>query len=285
MPDGRAIGAFLLLGLLVAGSTGTPRAQPTCTQTGTPGDDQLVGTPGADVICGLGGNDGIEGLGGNDILYGDEGLDVLEGGGGTDLLFGGAGNDTLAGGDDDDYLNGGLDGATLDGGNGPDACINGMATSCFLPPIGDGNDTPGRADVKRVRSYAHQDPPRWKVITFRSWTIRGIWDEGYFLVSVETRGDPTPDYHVLAYSNGGTMRGGLYREEAGGDETRIGSPPVSKSGAHGVIIRLPLDRLDRTRPFFRWSVTTMFTGKGCHQVCFDRVPGQVMLPQAVLAEL
>jgi hypothetical protein len=32
-------------------------------------------------------------------------------------------------------------------------------------------------------------------------------------------------------------------------------------------------------------VMTLFTGKKCGNVCFERVPVQVALPQAVLAEL
>jgi hypothetical protein len=136
-----------------------------------------------------------------------------------------------------------------------------------------------------IRSRADQEPPWWKVKTFASWTIRGIWDTGYFVLFVDTFGDAAPDYHVLAYSNGKKMIGGLYKEKAGGGEDRIGQAPVSKSGKRGVIVRLPLDKLNRSRPYFRWNVVTLFTGKGCHKVCFDRVPGPAMLPQAVLADL
>jgi hypothetical protein len=136
-----------------------------------------------------------------------------------------------------------------------------------------------------VRSRAGESPPRWKIVTFSSWTIKGVWDEGYFLVSVDTKGDPDPDYHVLGYSNGKSMVGGLYREKAGGAEVRIGGAAVAKSGARGILVKLPLGKLDRTRPYFRWSVMTLFTGKKCGTVCFERVPGQVALPQAVLAEL
>lgn len=282
----RSIAAFLLAGALTW-PVGGPDVLAThaCTITGTTGNDTLVGTPGPDVICGLGGDDRLEGLGGDDVLDGGPGADILDGGAGTDLLLGGSGEDELLGGDDGDYLNGGPDGALLDGGPGADACVQGTALSCFPPSIADPNDTKGRMDVKKVRSWAGASPPRWKIVTFSSWTIKGVWDEGYFLVSVDTKDDPDPDYHVLGYSNGKGMVGGLYRETSGGGEVRIGGAAVSKAGPRGIVIKLPLAKLDRTRPYFRWSVMTLFTGKKCGNVCFERVPGQVALPQAVLAEL
>lgn len=283
----RSIGAFLLACTFSWAVAGHPDVLAThaCTITGTTGDDNLVGTPGADVICGLGGADRLEALGGDDVLDGGPGADILDGGTGTDLLLGGSGEDELLGGDNGDYLNGGPDGARLDGGPGADACLQGDPFSCFPPSIADPNDTKGRMDVKKVRSHAGDTPPRWKIVTFSSWTIKGVWDEGYFVLFVDTKGAAGPDYHVLGYSNGKKMVGGLYRETSGGGEVRIGGAAVSKAGPRGIVIKLPLAKLDRTRPYFRWSVMTLFTGKKCGNVCFERVPGQVALPQAVLAEL
>jgi Ca2+-binding RTX toxin-like protein len=67
---------------------------PSCTITGTTGNDTLKGTSGNDVICGFDGNDVIKGLGGDDILLGGDGNDRLFGGAGNDKHDGGAGNDT-----------------------------------------------------------------------------------------------------------------------------------------------------------------------------------------------
>jgi Ca2+-binding RTX toxin-like protein len=287
MPDRGSIGAFLLALAFLVPAAGHPEvlADHACTITGTPGNDRLEGTAGPDVICGLGGDDALEGLGGDDVLDGGPGIDVLDGGPGTDMLLGGSDQDDLQGGDDGDYLNGGLDGGQLDGGLGADACLQGTASSCFLPSIADPGDTKGRMDVRKMRSLAGASPPSWKIFTFGRWTIKGLWDAGYFVVFVDTKGDPDPDYHVLGYSNGKSMAGGLYRVTSGGGAVRIGGAKVSRSGPRGAAITLPLAKLDRTRPYFRWSVVTLFTGKGCRKVCFDRVPGQVGLPQAVLSEL
>ena len=73
-------------------------AGPTCTITGTDGDDVLTGTPRRDVICGLGGDDTIAGLDGRDRLFGGGGADTITGGAGRDVLKGGRGADTLDGG-------------------------------------------------------------------------------------------------------------------------------------------------------------------------------------------
>ena len=93
-----------------------PGPQPTCTITGTPGDDVLLGTAGKDVICGARGDDEIYGLDGDDILLGGAGKDLLVGGSGQDILKGGIGADHL---DGIDTFNGN---DLLDGGPGTDEC-------------------------------------------------------------------------------------------------------------------------------------------------------------------
>jgi CSLREA domain-containing protein len=73
-----------------------PPQPPSCTITGTSGNNVLEGTPGPDVICGFEGNDTLTGLAGNDILRGGEGSDTLLGGLGDDEFGGGSGADTAA---------------------------------------------------------------------------------------------------------------------------------------------------------------------------------------------
>jgi len=60
---------------------------PTCTRTGTAGNDKLTGTAGKDVLCGLGDND---------IILGGTGNDSLQGGAQNDILNGSAGADTAS---------------------------------------------------------------------------------------------------------------------------------------------------------------------------------------------
>lgn len=69
---------------------------PTCTKTGTTGNDTLIGTAGRDVLCGGSGNDTLIGNGGNDILLGESGNDTLHGRSKNDILSGGTGADTAS---------------------------------------------------------------------------------------------------------------------------------------------------------------------------------------------
>ena len=100
-----------------------PPSGPSCTITGTAGDDTLNGTSGADVICGLGGNDLIYGGGGNDEIYGDAGNDTIYGGGGADVIEGGEGVDIIRGQGGADTLTGGPGKDKLYGGGGNDVLV------------------------------------------------------------------------------------------------------------------------------------------------------------------
>jgi len=99
---------------------------PTCTISGTEGDDVLSGTGGPDVICSLGGNDRINARGGDDVVFGGDGDDLVKGGPGADDLFGEEGNDTLSARDEvsgNDSMDGGL-GTDRCRGDAGDARIN-----------------------------------------------------------------------------------------------------------------------------------------------------------------
>jgi hypothetical protein len=237
------------------------------------GSDQLVGIEDA------------EGSPGDDQLFGDDGPNLLLGGDGVDLIFGRDAVDDLQGEAGGDYLHGGGGDDALSGGAGPDACRSGVVTSCFLPDFADPTETDGRLDIRKIQSRAANTPPRWRFVTAGNWTVRQIWDRGYFLVFADTRGNPEPDYHVLGYSNGNKLRGSLYRETAGGSAVRMRGVKVTKKGPHGAILRLPLGSLDLERAYFRWSLMTLFTGPSCQKVCFDSAPDGVQLTQAIASEL
>jgi hypothetical protein len=116
----------------------TSASSPTCTITGTPGNDTLRGTTRSDVICGLGGNDVLIGNGGNDVLNGGAGNDRLDGGAGNDVINGEAGNDVIVGGDGTDTASGGAGNDRIDGGAGNDVIVGGDGTDSVSG--GSGND-------------------------------------------------------------------------------------------------------------------------------------------------
>ncbi len=135
---------------------------PSCTITGTAGDDVLIGTGGNDVICGLGGNDIIKPGGGNDTVDGGDGTDRVSydnagaavtvnlynkeafgtGAGGTDTLVsiedaaGSPYDDTLVGDDGPNRLYG-LGGPDTVYGEGSAAFTTGSADTLYG---GDGDD-------------------------------------------------------------------------------------------------------------------------------------------------
>lgn len=73
-----------------------PAWQPVCSQSGTPGADQLRGTTGDDRVCGFAGNDTLRGGPGRDGLYGGIGNDELRSRDGAfDVVGCGAGRDEV----------------------------------------------------------------------------------------------------------------------------------------------------------------------------------------------
>jgi len=101
-------------------ATVTLQVTPTCTITGTDGNDTITGTAGDDIICAGGGGDHIDGAGGNDSIIGGPGDDVITGGDGNDTIAGGDGNDTINGGSGTDRIYGGAGDDVLGGDAGND---------------------------------------------------------------------------------------------------------------------------------------------------------------------
>ena len=150
-----------------------------------------------------------------------------------------------------------------------------------LNVVSDPNDTKGLLDVRTVR-FDPDGPPEWTVITFTSWTIPSIWDTGYVIVYLDTRGDDDPDYYGLIRSDGEDMRADLYRDLNTTDR-RLRSLKVWRNGGRQVSLRIPLRfvKIGINRTLYRWSVLTLFTNSKCHQVCFDPVPDSGMVDQTL----
>jgi hypothetical protein len=264
MPRRRSIlrvAAAAVVTALIAGPSPPAEAAPACTLTGTEQDDVLVGTELDDVICLLDGNDSVDGLGG------------------TDLIFGDLGADQLVGGDGADFLDGGPDGGSLDGGLGADVCVNGSPVSCYPPGSPDPDDTRGYLDVVAVAT-AFGTEPEWRISTQKGWSVRRLWDEGIFVVQLDTSGDPAPEYHAVVRSNGRRLRGTLFTVLPGRDRAR-GFIPIGRPDRSTALIRVPLDRvvLDPARPYYRWSVSTVLVNGPCRRACIDLVTDEGAIPQ------
>lgn len=287
---------------------GTPGPDVLC---GHGGDDILIGLDGDDVLDGGDGVDTVSfeasscciradlaagtatgagndqlvsienliGSHGDDVLRGDAGPNVLSGLGGTDLLYGGDGDDYLLGGDGDDYLLGEGGTNVIDGGNGADVCPEATGVSCVPTSMGDPNDTRGILDVRHVTATLGVSPSTWRIDTFGRASKRRLWDEGYFVVSFDTRGDAGFDFHVLAKSSGRRMRALILRD---GGRNAVGRARAGRPGGRSVLIRVAPERLEipPERSYFRWSVRSILTAPRCRP-CIDVVPpaGEGAFPQ------
>lgn len=138
---------------------------------------------------------------------------------------------------------------------------------------GDGNDTAGPLDVRRVVAWARNSNPVWTIRTWNRWTRRSIWDSGHLLVHFDSFGSAGFDYYALIRSTGTRMRGLLFRAADGRDYV-VSGLEVWRPDGRSVAVVVPLRRLRLpvTRTYYRWLVRTLYTGNGCGRVCIDRVP-------------
>lgn len=148
--------------------------------------------------------------------------------------------------------------------------------------ISDGNDTKGLLDVERVHVNTHR-PPRFSLVTFRSWTAEEVWDAGYMLVHFDSFGDKHFDYYAFVSSDGQRLQGKLYRDRSRKSDYRVGWLKVVRQDSRHVRVRVPLDQLDipKKRGFYRWYANTLFTSDVCPSVCIDRIPNSDAVTEEV----
>lgn len=147
----------------------------------------------------------------------------------------------------------------------------------------DPNDTDGRLDLKMVELSHDATRGRWFMSSFTRWSPKQIWDQGYFLVYVDTKGNAQVDYYGLVYSDGRKIKGGLYRDEPNGKDPKIGSLPATKADARTAAVTLAFSKITigDTRTEWGWSTQTLFTGPDCKKVCMDLVPDTGMVVQPI----
>ena len=166
----------------------------------------------------------------------------------------------------------------------------GMAVTIFalaLPALGgttsleDPDDANGRLDVRSVGLDDTVSPLAWRVSTFRAWTIREIWDRGFVMVQLDTKGDARIDHLAIVSSNGRRLVGTLNRVRKDGRLAEIGRFHASKDGGRVVELTIALKRLTigPHRTSYFWNVVTSYLGGTCPRTCFDVVPDSGMVEQ------
>jgi hypothetical protein len=145
----------------------------------------------------------------------------------------------------------------------------------------DPNDTLGKLDVRAVELDHDEGPPLWRIETFGAWTVHEIWDRGFFVVQLDTKGDESVDHLVIVRSDGRKLVGSLYVVKPDGTEKPIDDLPAAKDGSRAVTVSVPLRKLaiGATRQSYFWSVLVTYTGNACQATCFDSVPDSGMIEQ------
>ena len=146
--------------------------------------------------------------------------------------------------------------------------------------VTDPDDTRGPLDMKVVRNEGSLTP-RWKVITFGSWTTREIWDYGFVTINIDTIGSPRADYYIVVGSLGSRLFGELWRDRVSKRDYRVSGVRVWRADRSSVTAKIPLDAMDigGQRLTYSWYAQSMFTGERCRRVCFDFVPDQGVIEE------
>lgn len=144
----------------------------------------------------------------------------------------------------------------------------------------DPNDTPGTMDLEAVQ-FDHDGSPTWRFVTFAAWTVRRIWDHGYLMVQLDTRGDAGIDYVAVVRSIGRGLEANLFRIRRGGREFDIDRLRANKAGSSAAWVSVSFGKLTfgLNRTSYFWSALSAFTGPACRKTCFDAVPDEGMIEE------
>jgi hypothetical protein len=144
----------------------------------------------------------------------------------------------------------------------------------------DPNDTEGRLDLEAVR-FDHTGVPTWRLVTFPAWTLRAIWDRGYLVVQLDTKGNAAVDFVAVVRSDGRRLLARLFRLRRSGGQAEIASLRTDKSGSNAAWVSVPLREVSigRNRTSYFWSALSSFTGGDCSRTCLDAVPDDGMIEQ------
>jgi hypothetical protein len=144
----------------------------------------------------------------------------------------------------------------------------------------DPNDTPGTMDLQGVQ-FDHEETPTWRFVTFAAWTVRRMWDRGYLVVQLDTKGGPDVDYVAVVRSIGRDLEANLFRLRPDGREVEVDRLRTKKSGSRGAWVSVSLHKLTigPNRTSYFWSALSTFIGPACRSTCFDAVPDEGMIEQ------
>jgi hypothetical protein len=150
--------------------------------------------------------------------------------------------------------------------------------------VPDPQDTRGSLDIRKIHVDPNR-PPKFSLVSYRTFTVAELWDTGYALVHFDTSGDEHFEYYVLVRSNGERMRADLFRDRRSKPDYRVRWIRAAHPSPSRIYVRVPLGELNipESRSFYRWYANTTFTSYKCPATCIDRIPDAGAITQELLA--
>ena len=151
----------------------------------------------------------------------------------------------------------------------------GIAQASFTA-FADGNDRPGRLDIKQV-TQDHGAGGRLvhTITTFGRWpkSLLGPSTPNFFVLDISIDGDPRPERYVFIFS---TANGRMVAVVTKPNGRVVGSATASKPNAKTVKVSFLPSRLGNPAGY-RWLAASVFRGRGCRGGCTDRAPNNRVL--------
>lgn len=141
----------------------------------------------------------------------------------------------------------------------------------------DGNDSPGKLDIRTASVEHGNSKVVHTVRTFEGWTPKSLGNDSFFIVEIDKNFDDDFEQCAFIFFAGGRLRGSLTNCR----QTFIRKLPVSKPSKAAARITIPTAN---TGTAYRWVVFSFWTGlpARCSDLCFDAAPNR---PPPILHDL
>jgi hypothetical protein len=150
------------------------------------------------------------------------------------------------------------------------ALVGAEAARAGTSTVQDGNDRPGRLDIRSV-SQGHSGAKVTHTIrTFGRWpnSLLGAQHSNALVILISTDSDAALERFVLIISEQGRMVAGVFRGNGG----LLGQANVSRPDRRSVRVSFSKSRLGNP-PGYRWQAFSSFQAPGaCRRGCVDRAP-------------
>jgi hypothetical protein len=141
----------------------------------------------------------------------------------------------------------------------------------------DGNDSPGKLDIRTASVNHGNNKVVHTVRTFEGWTPKSLGNDSFFIIEIDKNFDDDFEQCAFVFFGGGRLRGSLTNCR----QTFIRNLPVSKPSKAAATITIPTAN---TGTAYRWVVFSFWTGPParCSEFCFDAAPNR---PPPILHDL